>query len=147
MKLTKYLLLTMTAAAIGFGTTGCTSVNTNDGGNSVDVEKLKIPEYEAVVKHQPKKVTGQASIHVLFGLFSWGGDGCADCTRMGSMSFMSSSAEAKSAAVYNACKLNKADMILGSKYEIKSTDYFVYRKVNCKVTGYPANVTGIKAVK
>ena len=51
--------------------------------------------------------------------------------------------DAKAAAVYNACKAAKCDMLLSAKYELTTTDYFVYKVVNCTVTGFPGTEVGV----
>jgi len=49
---------------------------------------------------------------------------------------------AKSAAVYNACQAYQADRLVGTRYRIKTTNYLLYQKVECQVTGFPATMTG-----
>ena len=51
---------------------------------------------------------------------------------------------AKQGATYNACEAAKADVILGAKYKLDIADYFVYKTIKCKVTGYPGTIKGVK---
>ena len=50
----------------------------------------------------------------------------------------------KQGATYNACAAAKADMLLAAKYNIKISDFFVYKKIECDVTGFPGVVKGVK---
>lgn len=138
-------------AALAAGLSACTSINTSDGANVIPVAKIEMPKYQAVVergKDPLKTITGEASVNVLFGFISWGaGNGIADNSSFSEFEFLSTTAAAKNAAVYNGCQANNVDVILGGRYEISQTNYFVFKKVNCKVTGFPGKVVDVKEVK
>jgi hypothetical protein len=51
---------------------------------------------------------------------------------------------AKAAAAYRACAENKADFIICPRYVISVTDYFFYKKVVAKVTGYKGTLRDVK---
>ena len=53
-------------------------------------------------------------------------------------------AVAKNAAYANACKAADCDSLVGTRYEIKYNDYFVWQKVLVTVKGYPAKLTGVE---
>ena len=141
----KILVLAATAVA-AMVMTGCTSVNTSDGASLLPQVASDHPGYAAQYTLQPARTKGQATIHVLFGLFSWGADGFADNSNLSTFSFLPSAGNfAKSAAVYNTCKAAKADTLVGTRYTVTTTDYFVYQQVKCEVAGFPATMTGAKA--
>ena len=140
------VLAAMAVAAVVM--TGCTSVNTSDGASLIPQTKSDHPGYEAQYSLQPVRAKGQATIHVLFGLFAWGADGFADNSDLSTFSFLPSANNfAKSAAVYNTCQAQKADTLVGTRYTVTTTDYFVYQQVRCEVAGFPATMTGAKAKK
>ena len=37
--------------------------------------------------------------------------------------------------------------MVAARYEIQTDDYFVFKKMNVKVTGFPATLTGVEIVK
>ena len=142
----KLILACISFAAVVL--TGCTSIVTSDGANGVPQLASDHPGYDAIFTHKNTRVTGEAQINVLFGLFSWGAEGYADNSELSTFSFLPSSENfAKSAAVYNTCQENTADLLVGTRYVLTITDYFVFKKVNCKVAGFPATMTGVKEKK
>ena len=50
---------------------------------------------------------------------------------------------AKSAAVYTACQKNEADILVGTRYTVTTTDYIVFKVVKCEVAGFPAVMSGV----
>lgn len=137
--------------------TGCQSINTSDSGNmtinpaTVGPADAYRPLYEV---NKTETVTGTATVHSLFGIFTWGGDGAADYADMSGQddSFFSKilpnikSSGAKY-AFYDACVKNQCDALVASRYVIKATDYFVYATYEITVKGYPAKQVGIETVK
>jgi len=124
------------------------STHTNDATAEVKFN-VKAKEYQADVVTGKQAVSGEASVHSLFGIISWGVSKYAD------NAFVTTSASplqltvdpltvAKQGATYNACEASKADAILAAKYQIEVADYFVYKVIKAKVTGYPATIKGIK---
>jgi hypothetical protein len=51
---------------------------------------------------------------------------------------------AKAAAAYRACAENKADFIICPRYVISVTDYFFYKEVVAKVTGYKGTLRDVR---
>ena len=118
----KLYLSALAAVSAVMVMTGCTTVNNNDAAN--DFKAVMVPaKFESVITHKDTKVSGEAQLNVLFSVFSWG------------------------VSEFDACKKNNCDVLLNAKYEINTTDYFVFKMINCKVSGYPGVETGIKAVK
>ena len=140
------------AMAIAAVMTGCTSiVNTSDSATLAQQPQITHPGYEAQYSLKDTRVKGQATLHVLFGLFAWGVNGFADNADLSVSGFLPSkftnASAIKSAAVYNTCKAQQADALVGARYTITSSDYLVYKQVKCEVAGFPATMTGAKPKK
>lgn len=147
--LKKSMLMVGAVALAALAGTGCQSKHSNDGAAMVPMSEVAMPRYVAKVEHKQKKVSGSADVHVLLGFISWGANGYADNTEMGSSSFFASllpdtNAAAKKAAAYNACKQNKVDILIGTKYDMEITDYLVYKRVNCRVEGFPGIIRDVE---
>ena len=135
-------------AAAAFVFSGCTSVNTSDGATAIPQPCADHPGYAATFKHQNVRVNGSAQVNVLFGIFAWGADGFADNSKLSTFSFLPSPENfAKSAAVFNTCQKNKADTLVGTRYVVTTTDYFVFKTVECQVAGFPATMEGVAKKK
>ncbi|MBS1368950.1 MAG: hypothetical protein HPZ91_03240 [Lentisphaeria bacterium] len=147
----KLFLLAVAAIAGTVVMTGCTAVNTNDAANDFKAEIVPA-KFETVINHKDTPVSGEAQLNVLFNVFSWGVSEFADRSFVGSTNnslglFQDPQTLAKQGATYNACKNASCDVLLNAKYIVTTTDYFVFKMINCKVTGYPGTEAGIKAVK
>ena len=143
----KELMLACAALAAAV-LTGCTSVVTSDGASGVPQPESDHPGYAAKIEHKDVRIEGESQINVLFGLFAWGTEGFADNSKLSTFSFLPSSENfAKSAAVYSACQKNKVDLLLGTRYVLTITDYFVFKEIHCKVAGFPATMTGVTEKK
>jgi len=156
----KLTLLLGCVAAVGI-MTGCTSFNTSDGASLMPQVSADHPGYEAKLSVGDKRIQGEATVNVLFGIFAWGTDGYADNTKLSTASPVAlplpvpvpvpelPTAEdfAKKASVYNVCEAKKVDTLVGSRYTIKTVDYFVFKIINCKVEGFPAKITGVTQKK
>lgn len=130
--------------AIALCITGCTSINTSDGASPIPQINSDHPGYTATFQHKDVRVEGEAQINVLFGIFAWGGDGFADNCKLSAFSFAPSPENfAKSAAVYSTCQKNGSDTLLGTRYVLTITDYFIFKTIHCKVAGFPATMTGV----
>ncbi len=134
--LKKGLVFAGMIAVAGMVMTGCSSVNTNDAAGSSRVAMVPAV-YEPVIKHTNQKVEGNAKVSVLFGIFSWGVSAYADRTNVEPTTLFGATNVVKQGAVYNACKNAKCDLLLNSKYEITTMDYFVFKTMECKVSGFP----------
>lgn len=132
----KSLILAGIFAVAGLVMTGCSTVNTNDAAAGSKVAMVPAV-YEPVIKHTNQKVEGSAKVNVLFGIFTWGVSSYADRTNIEPTVFFGAKNVVKQGAVYNACKTAKCDMLLNSKYEITTMDYFVFQTMECKVSGFP----------
>ncbi len=142
----KKIILFAAMAVAAVVMTGCTSVNTSDGASLLPQPKSTHPGYDALYTLKNTRVSGEATVHVLFGLFAWGADGFADNSDLSSFSFLPSASNyAKSAAVYNTCQTQQVDTLVGTRYKVTTTDYFVYKQVKCEVAGFPATMVGAKA--
>lgn len=143
----KIALCLVAVVVCGAFMTGCKTTYNND--MAADSKHAMVPAlYQLKIEHKDVKVEGSAAINVLFGIFTWGADSFSERAYLGkpsSFSFLPDSVQlVKEAAVYNACSSNNCDLLIGSKYEVVSTDYFVYKKVTCSVKGYPGNEIGVE---
>ncbi|MDO5461976.1 MAG: hypothetical protein Q4F99_00605 [bacterium] len=141
-------MLTLAGVALAL-MTGCISANTSDGAKAVEFSVEKA--YTADVEVQEAAVSADATVNCLFGFITWGVSGYADeafkTANPGLSLLKDPNTVAKQGAVYNACEEKKADYLLGATYRIDTEDYFVFKKIKCTATGYPATVKGVKEVK
>ena len=142
----KQLLLACGAIAAALAMTGCMATHTNDAASGAKVCVGK--KFDADIVAGKQAVSGTATVHNLFGIITWGVSNFADdafVSGNNSLQFVASPLTvAKQGATYNACTANKADMLLAAKYNIKVSDFFVYKSVKCDVTGYPGVIKGVK---
>lgn len=139
----KKMLVLVAACTVAF-VTGCTSIHTSDGASGVPQVSACHAGYAATFTHKNTRISGTAQINVLFGLFAWGTDGFADNSKLSTFAFLPSPENfAKSAAVYNTCQKNKADLLIGTRYNVVTKDYFVFKVVKCQVAGFPAVMNGV----
>ena len=144
MKLNSFIP-SLAIAAVAAIANGCTSISTSAGAERQELPESTSPGYQALYKHENKRVQGTGNVNVLFGIFAWGANGFADNSDLSSYSFLPSPANyARSAAVYDACQSSGADTLLGTRYTVKTTDYFVFKQVECTVVGYPATIIGVE---
>lgn len=151
-KITSLFIILSVSIAVVF-ITGCSSINTNDGANVVEMSDLVMPLYKPVIQHKTERVAGNAQLHFLgigpFGI-SWGCNSFADNTTFGGLAGgFSLDSKIKRAAIYNACENSRSDMLLAAKYKITKTDYtwlFLYKNISCTVTGFPAVITDVKEI-
>ena len=124
--------------------TGCKSVYTSDGASGVPQVSSDHPGYAADFTVGEARVGGSATVKVLFGIFAWGTEGFAENNNLSFFSLLPSPANyAKSAAVYDACQKNKADVLVGTRYTVTVMDYWIFKTVTCEVAGFPATMTGV----
>lgn len=140
--------------------TGCTSVNTSDAG-SINVYPATVGPvdcYRPLYKvNEKERVSGEAKVNVLFGIFAWGDTSAfADNATLAAsdsifgafFAWLPNAKEiAAKAAFYDACKTSNSDAVVAARYEIQTDDYFVFKKMNVKITGFPATLTGVEIVK
>lgn len=127
--------------------TGCFAAHTNDAAAAADVKVQKT--YTADIVAGAKTVTGEATVHNVLNIITWGVSNFADdafvSTSGPSLQVLASPLTvAKQGATFNACQAAKADVILAAKYRIDIKDYFVYKAIKCQVIGYPGTIKGVK---
>lgn len=143
----KKALLLVAVCAVAAFVSGCIANHTNDAATSAKACVTK--KFEADIVAGKTEVSGKATVHNVLGIISWGvSDYADDAFISGAPSlqlFASPLTVAKQGATFNACNgATKADMLLAAKYKIKISDFFVYKKVECDVTGFPGVVKGVK---
>lgn len=132
---------------------GCTQINSSDAGsmNLYPETVGPVDAYRPLYKvNETKRVSGVAQVNVLFGIFAWGeSSGFADNTSLGDyFSFLPNARKlAASAAFYNACTAAKCDAVVASRYEIKTVNYLFFKKMQVKVSGFPATIVGVETIK
>lgn len=123
---------------------GCTSVYKNDGGEATlcptIVRDIAYEKYD--IKSTPVESIDKRTF-VLGMDFGDQPDHYADCAPG---SFFSGKwvDKSKNAAFANACKAANCDTLVGARYDITFKDYFLFQKVEVKVVGYPAKLTGVE---
>ena len=142
----KKSLMLVAACAIAAFMTGCMATHTNDAAAGAKVCVGK--KFDADIVAGKQAVSGTATVHNLFGFITWGVSDFADDAFVsgnnGLQLTVSPLTVAKQGATYNACTANKADMLLAAKYKVDVKDFFVYKNVTAKVTGYPGVIKGVK---
>ncbi len=152
----KKTLLMLAAAGLALVFTGCAVTNTSDAGKMNLYPELFAPAdgYRPLYDvDMEKKVSGTANVHILFGIFCWGESKFADNGNIFGEDtwfdaiFPSGKKISGKAAFYKACIAAKCDAVLAARYEIVTTDYFVYQNTTTTVTGYPAFMKKLEKVK
>lgn len=135
------------AAVAAFAMTGCFATHTNDA--AVPVVANVCAPFAANVEAGATAVSGEATVHSVFGIFTWGVSDFADDAFVTSTNvpfvIASPNDVAKQGATFNACEAADADMLLGAQYVVDIADYLVYKTVKCTVTGYPGTINGVVA--
>ena len=133
----------MVATALAALATGCITANKNDGGD--DCLKPRIVKDAVHEKYEvgTTPVTATESLNVLFNFITWGKTAThhADAAPY---KWFDKVGEVRSGAYANACDQGKCDSIVGARYNVRVEDYFVFKKLTCEVTGYPAKITGVE---
>ncbi len=163
-----YLMLVVIALTAIFAT-GCSSMNTSDAAKIAAIGTNPV-RYDVITSVQNHPVTGEASHSRLFWIFTWGDDDFADnATFVASKAGAADSPldtvvaaytwpfglfsgifggdvydDVKKAASYNACKASKAYSLIAARYEINTSNYLIFRRISCTVTGYPVKILGFK---
>ena len=136
----------MMVAAFAALASGCISVNKNDGGDAClrpqVVKDIVHEKYE--IGTTP--VTATESLNVLFGLIAWGKT-ATHIADAAPYSFLDKVGEVRNGAYANACDQAKCDSIVGTRYNVRVEDYFVFKKLTCEISGYPAKIVGVERVE
>ena len=150
----KKLILWVSAIVCIAAATACTNINSSNAGDLAIYPQTVGPtdNYRPLYTVDTKKVvTGKANVNILFGIFMWGDNaGVADNASFsdGWFAFLPSGKRlAGKAAFYDACKKANCDAVVSARYEIVSKDYFVFKKSNIELKGFPATLTGVEVVK
>ena len=135
----------MIAASLAVLASGCITVNKNDGGDDClrpCIVKDKVHEkYE--VGTTP--VTATESLNVLFGLITWGKT-ATHVADAAPYKWLDTVGSVRNGAYANACDQAKCDSIVGTRYNVRVENYFVFKKLTCEITGYPAKITGVELI-
>lgn len=161
-----YLMLVVIVLTAIFAT-GCSSMNTSDAAKIADIGTNPV-RYDVITSVQTHPVTGEASHSRLFWIFTWGDNDFADnatfvASRAGNSPLDTVAAiaapggalfsglfggnvydDVKKAASYNACQASKAYSLVAARYEITTSNFLIFRRISCTVTGYPVKVLGVK---
>ncbi|XYQ95074.1 hypothetical protein ACTABX_26620 [Pseudomonas syringae] len=126
-------------------TSGCVSYNVSQP--TAPLEGTVKTDLKADVK-VGGTISGESSTNVLFNFLSIGGDtqfadGVASGGGMG-LALPDPVSTAKAAAAYKAVKSSGADLIVAPRYEVNVKDYFIFKKVNVKVTGNKGSISSIR---
>lgn len=160
MKKTLYLASIFAGVMVLFST-GCVSSKADKViGRQVAVE-TPVVVVKPTVEAKNTVIRGSATVHSLFGIFTWGANVQAvgvdsgisfsvkDGVKLDGKLFSfanKSEHDARSAAAYRATVSAKADMILAPQYVITVKDYVIYKSINCRVKGYPGYIKGVNVV-
>ncbi len=142
-------LWTMAAVATLIATTsGCVSYNMSQPAAPLTGEVKS--ELKADVK-VGEVISGESSTNILFGWLALGGDTqYADGVTYGTggsglgLPLPDPVSNAKAAAAYKAVKSSGSDLIVAPRYEVTVNDYFIFKKVNVKVTGNKGSIKSIR---
>ncbi|MDH0747273.1 hypothetical protein N5D61_13070 [Pseudomonas sp. GD03842] len=130
-------------------TSGCVSYNMSQPTASLSGEVKT--DLKADVK-VGETIQGESSSNILFGWLNLGGDNqFADGVTYGAASggglglpLPDPVSRAKAAAAYKAVKSSGSDLIVAPRYEVTVNDYFIFKKVNVKVTGNKGSIQSIR---
>ena len=151
----KMLLFTLMACMLT--TVGCISIHNNKAASdNMPVARACPAAYQAETElGEISSASATVTGNTLFGIIHWGlpssfadngSFGGAEGplpVKIGGDSF----GKFKMAAVYSACETNNCDSLMDARYVITTKDYFVYKKVICKVVGTPVKITGYKLIE
>ena len=140
---------TLIGAVIAAIACGCISVNQNDGGNACRKPCIAKDIVHEKFTVAAQTVSAQDQLNCLFGFICWGSTAThiADAVCGQRMLFPDAAAKAKNGAYANACDAANCDQVVGAKYKVTTEDYFVFKKVKAKITGYPATLSGVELIE
>ena len=149
----KKLWMSAAIATLIATTSGCVSYNVSQP--SAPLDGAVKTDLKADIK-VGGTITGESSTNILFNFFAFGGDNqFADGVSYGGGASGGSGgglplpipdpvATTKAAAAYKAVKSSGADLIVAPRYEVSVKDYFVFKKVDVKVTGNKGSINSIR---
>ncbi|WP_122315096.1 hypothetical protein [Pseudomonas cichorii] len=146
----KKVWMTAVVATLIATTSGCVSYNVSQP--AAPLEGVVKTDLKADVK-VGGAISGESSTNILFNFLSFGGDNkFADGVAYGGASsggglglaLPDPVSTTKAAAAYKAVKSSGADLIVAPRYEVNVQDYFIFKKVNVKVTGNKGSINSIR---
>lgn len=145
----KKLWMSAAVATLIATTSGCVSYNVSQP--SAPLSGLVMADLKADVK-VGGPISGESSTNILFNFLAFGGDNeYADGVSYGDsvggglgLGLPDPVSTTKAAAAYKAVKTSGADLIVAPRYEVKVADYFIFKKVDVKVTGSKGNISSIR---
>ncbi|WP_426142404.1 hypothetical protein [Pseudomonas sp. DWP3-1-2] len=150
----KKLWMSAAIATLIATTSGCVSYNMSQP--SAPLEGVVRSDLKADVK-VGETISGQSSTNILFNFFAFGGDTqFADGVVYGAggggggalgglgLPIPDPISTTKAAAAYKAVKSSGADLIVAPRYEVSVKDYFIFKKVDVKVTGNKGSISSIR---
>jgi hypothetical protein len=146
----KKLWMSAAVATLIATTSGCVSYNVSQP--TAPLEGVVKTDLKADVK-VGGTITGESSTNILFNFLAFGGDSqFADGVAYGGASgsgglglpFPDPVSTTKAAAAYKAVKSSGADLIVAPRYEVNVQDYFIFKKVDVKVTGNKGSINSIR---
>ena len=147
----KKLMLTAAVAAIACG---CITNHKNVGGDAClkpAIAKDVVHEKYSVEQTPVTAAESINYINLLYFNIAWGGTAThfADNAPIGDVlwSGLTPQQKAQNGAFANACDQAKCDNIVGARYKYTDENYFIYGKVTCEATGYPAKLTGVELIE
>ena len=154
----KFFTLSILAGAVALLGSACSHIEASTVGEQVNVCMPVLIKPDVETKNE--KINGSATVHSILGIFTWGPNAQAIGVNYGFesrveggvlgdlLSFTAKSENvARNAAAYDATENAKADLILAPKYILTTDDYFFYKRINCKVSGYPGFIKSLKVIK
>ena len=143
----------MMAAVIASAACGCVTNIKNDGGDACLAPKIEKDIVHEKYDIGTAPITGTEAIsYIKLGFFTikWGGSAThiANMAPIGNIGFFGKTPTqlAMNGAYANACDQGNCDSIVGSRYKITDDNYFVYGKVTCEASGYPAKLKGVELI-
>ncbi|MCD5995362.1 hypothetical protein KDX38_17700 [Pseudomonas sp. CDFA 602] len=145
----KKLWMSAAVATLIAATSGCVSYNVSQP--TAPLEGMVKTDLKADVK-VGGTITGESSTNILFNFLSIGGDTqFADGVAYGGagggglgLALPDPVSTTKAAAAYKAVKSSGADLIVAPRYEVSVKDYFIFKKVDVKVTGHKGSINSIR---
>jgi hypothetical protein len=125
---------------------GCSSLNKSQYSSNLQVSTVAPLQADIEVG---KKISGNASMTRVLGIFVFGPDKYVDGVSYGqsskSMFSMYDYDDLKSAAAYMAVNKSGADVIVAPQYVVEQNNYLLFKTVNVTVNGYEGNIKGFKS--
>jgi hypothetical protein len=144
----KKVYLSAAVAMLIATTSGCVSYNASQPAAPISGSVTADLKANVQVGEQ---ISGESSTNILFGWLKIGGDTqFADGVTYGGdgggspLAMLDPVSSVKAAAAYKAVKSSGSDLIVAPRYEVTVEDYFLFKKVNVKVTGNKGSISSIR---